>query len=468
MALGSLLPVVASHARPLTDLDRLVFEAAPSTGHARFAGAGKAAEPGTGRKDLAAGTERQLEALAESIGSSDADAAPDSAGRYRDLMRLGSLYQLRGEHLQALAAFARARYVSRRDTGFYSLDQIDALDRSLPSLVATGRLHAADRGYEKLVRLTKNHYGADATEVVPALIELGDFKLDAFNRAVRGGPSPETEVPVQTFGIKLSSPTETESRSNAFELLRAAQSAYVEAIQRLVAHERFRDARLRQLELKLVETYFLQAYRRNIIENPVEYMASRRLEAKSIAGQFGVRPDPRRFGYGEAAYQRILGYLEHDPDATAEEFGRTLVGLGDWYMLFGHRSDALATYRKALEALESGGATRETIARLLRPDVPVRLPTFVAAPHSPGEFGAAAPERAAAGGFIDVRFTLNRYGRAQDVEVTGGSASRNKAVRGRLVWMLRDAQFRPLFDDGTPVDGAPISIRYTVSETGGE
>lgn len=470
LALIVFLPA-SSQGRPLTKLDRLVFAAGPSSadGGGRSRGAGPAASAGVAA-DLEiseVGGERRLEELGPAAGAEESGEGSSASTNYDDLMRRGRLYQQRGDHAQALEEFGRARYVSRLKSGFYSVEQIDALDQSLASLVATGQLRAADRGYAELVRLTKKHYGADAVEVARALAKLGDFKLDAFRRAVRGGPSPaggEERVAL----VQRVSPTETESRRDAFELVNAAQSAYLEAIRLLVDHERFDDARLRQLELKLVQTFFLQAYRHNIVENPLDYMPSRRLEADSIAGKPGPDPYTRRFGYGEDAYIRMLSYLRRDPDATSEELGRTLVGLGDWYMLFGHRSAALAKYRQALETLESGGASEKTIASLLRPEVPVRLPTFAAAPHAGAGLGAGGGGGVSQEGYVDVRFKLNKYGRARDIEVVGGSAAASKAVRDRLVWMLRDAQFRPVFDGDALAEDAPISVRYSVSEAGGE
>lgn len=461
-ALAFLLPAAASHARPLTKLDRLVFEAAPLSDDGNERSRGADIAPANG----AASTDLDIRAHRRPADAHEIEKAQSSAVRYDDLMRLGRRYQQQGRHAKALAAFARARYVSKLKSGFYSVEQIDALDQSLPSLVATDQLQAADRGYGELVLLTKKHYGPDAPEVAAALEKLGDFKLDAFHRVVLGGPSPATKL------VEQGTPTETQSRADAFELVKAAQSAYLEAIRLLVNHEQFHDARLHELELKLVRTFFLQAYRHNILENPLDYMPSRRLEADSIAGKPGISPYSRRFVYGEQAYMRMLSYLKRDPEATTEELGRTLVGLGDWYMLFGHRSDAVAKYRRALEILESGGASEKTIASLLRPDVPVRLPTFLAPPHAPGELDPTAPDGSIIGGatpddYIDVHFTLDKYGRAQDIKVVGGTAAASKAVRGRLVWMLRDAQFRPVFDGDTLAENAPVSVRYSVIESDG-
>jgi tetratricopeptide (TPR) repeat protein len=463
-----LLPTSASVARPLSKLDRLVFEPAALASDRVNDGLRGDRIPSansTAPADLAVGANERLpiEESAQSIDTREIEESPNSPAQYDELMRLGRLYQQRGEHMRALAAFARARRVSRMDSGFYSVEQIGALDQSLGSLVATGQLQTADRGYEELVRLTKKHYGADALEVVPALAKLGDFKLDAFHRAVRSGLSPEAGLGGRDAVEQQGSPTETESRRDAFELLKAAQSAYLEAIGLLVDHEQFHDARLRQLELSLVETVFLQAYRDNIVENPLDYMPSRRLGIDSIVRKPGASDYSRRFGYGEDAYIRMLSYLKRDSGATIEEFGRTLVGLGDWYMLFGHRSAAIAKYQQALAILEAGGASDKTVANLLRPDVPVRLPTFVAAPHAPGTFSADAADALTHDGYIDVHFSLNKYGRAQDIEVLGGAAAPSNAVRGRLVWMLRDAQFRPVFDGDAPAANAPIDVRYYVA-----
>ncbi|MBN1236868.1 MAG: tetratricopeptide repeat protein [Gammaproteobacteria bacterium] len=453
-----------SFAGSLQPLERLVFEPVPMPGTS-----GDAALDSSFIESIAA-RRGQIDAA----GTGSANPRPDgpvrsgghppldaaAADDFDGLMALGTLQQELERHHEALETFSRARHVARVETGLYSDEQIHVAERSARSLAAIGLTDEADDAYEDLVRLHRRRHGSDSLEIVAALADLAEWKLSRFHRDLRGGNT--LPAPAASSALSSGAASERESRRRAFASLGDAQASYLEAIDLLVDNERYADDRLLRLEEGLVETFFLEAYRDNLIEDPVNYMPSRRLAFDSMERKPGIEEHSRYFRHGEDAYIRMLSYLKLDPSATVEQFSARLVGLGDWYMLFGFGSAALEKYRQAYDLLTSSGAPEAAVAKLFEPEVPVQLPTFTPTPHSPAMFGAAefAGEAPAGVGYVDLKFTLNARGRATAIDPLGESPDTPAGIRDRLIWMVRDAQFRPPFQGGVPVERAEIRARY--------
>src|SRR5690606_35094402 len=114
-----------------------------------------------------------------------------------------------------------------------------------------------------------------------------------------------------------------------------------------------------------------------------------------------------------------------------------IMELGDWYLLFDLRADALKTYEEALAVLSATSLSAREIERIMTPGMPIPIPEIhtIEAENArkPGDFK----------GYLDVEFTLSRCGLASRPKIIGSSPASHKAGERELLLTIRDCKFRP-------------------------
>jgi hypothetical protein len=239
-----------------------------------------------------------------------------------------------------------------------------------------------------------------------------------------------------------------EYRDDAFY---EAQAHFVDAIRILIDREAWSDPALLALEQDLVRTYYIDARRTGVIDNPLSYAINDESRVRTLDERMAIS---ELYQKGKQAYLRMLGYLQKNPEADIAVMAHAMLELADWHQLFGKRAEADDQYGHLDEIMALGGAAAAEAAAIVRPAVPVTLPAFIDTPLSP----RANFDTSAAQGYVDLSFTVNRHGRAKHLEVLGtsaavDSAAVDSAVADRLSLLVRTAQFRPAAD-------AEYSLRY--------
>lgn len=416
---------------------------------------GREAEDPASTRLLKADAKDSLDLYEEEIRQIAMQKGPYAIELADKLMALGELHQARAEHPQALDAFARAEHVMRVNHGLYSLTQVDSIGQTIESLVAMGDMQGAEDKYRYMLYLHERVYGEDDVRTVPALQEWGRWSMNAFRDGVRF----EAEGMLIPPGPYGGGGSERSVRQAAFVKIYQAQDAFLDAIDVLVENEEFRHPDLIPLERKLIETYFLQAHRYSILEEPENYLNLDGVSTGSLIRR-GMGRSGNAYRDGKEAYGRILTYLVNNPDTAPEEYARTLMEFGDWYLLFGRRVLAQRKYQEARDALQNSKLPPAAVEALLRPQVPVTAPVFTARPHTREIFLRDPNEPLEYRGWIDVAFELNQYGGARRIEVLDASEGTAGSVERRLTRLIRQSQFRPRFLDGEIANDDPVRLRY--------
>lgn len=373
-------------------------------------------------------------------------------------LSLGHLYQQQEDHEAALEAFGKAEYISRINNGLYAPEQFEIVEAMVHSHFAIGDLRAANERQQYLLFIQQQYFGEESVQVVPALDNLGNWNMDAFRSLLNQHNDSGFPVGLNTrAGGSNATPN---PRVLAFGNLYLAQRSYYQAIVNLVQERRFRDPMLPQLELQLIEAIFLAANREGILEDPDFYMDRRRTRTGSRISRDNLTGSTQGFINGRNAWTRMRIYLENDPAATPVEVASAIIGLGDWHMLFNRRQSALDYYQEARTFLLQHDVPEATISALLSPAVPSQLPDFTPLPHSRGKFGIAADTPVDYDGYLDIRFSITRYGNVRDLEVLEKTGNVNKALERRLLRLVRSTPFRPRMEAGELQHRAPVTLRY--------
>src|SRR5262245_3120282 len=105
---------------------------------------------------------------------------PHSAGLIDPLTALGLLYEERGEHALATAAFERARGIVRNNFGLRSLDQVPLIEQLM--LGEETRGHEATVWYleEDLLNLVRQN--PDDLRTVPVLHKIADKRMEVLRQ----------------------------------------------------------------------------------------------------------------------------------------------------------------------------------------------------------------------------------------------------------------------------------------------
>jgi tetratricopeptide (TPR) repeat protein len=384
---------------------------------------------------------------------------PFDAGLAEQYLALGRLYQEAADYDEALDIYAKAEHISRMNFGLHAPEQFLPIELSIDCHLAKGEFPEAVARQEYLVYLHHKHYGFDAAEAVPEVLALGDMYFTAFERGIHndpgvlalklgadaGVPDPGALTPVQA----------------GFHWLNQARIQYFTSIRSLLAHEDYTNPLLLDLESNLIETLFMQAFRRSIEIDPQNFVNIREPGVRDMLTFDRTNEQLPLYRSGEEAFSRILVYLRNNPAVKPAQVAATMLELGDWHLLFGRETRSRAQYEAAREYLVASGADAAEIAALLNPAVPVQIPVFRDPPHSRASL-ASGTEHPAYAGYIDVALTLDRTGEVTRVEVLDKSVSADPAVEARLKKVLRNAPFRPRLAGMENSD--KVAVRYNFAQ----
>ncbi len=459
LIVASALAATTANAQPAA-INRILFDPQPLSGAPVVVPAPRApASPATMLTDSGPGAEfpvaQGIDSYLQSIAATELDGGPFAPELLEQYFALGDIYQQRGDHEEALAAYDKADYISRITLGLYSPEQFAIVEGMIESHLARGEVAEAQDKQQYLLFLNREYYGDSSLQVVPALETLGDWNLDAF-RAMLNQANPSNLIMQLrgSSGINADNP-----RMLAFSNLQQARMNYRQAIANMLGHQQFGDPRLIELEQKMVETEFLSASRDGIMDSPEFYIDQRRAYTGSRISRTD-RGSSGHFINGRNAYRRIRLYQENlyevDPLAVAQ----TIIDLGDWNLLFQRQVSALNHYREARRYMTEHGVPEAAINDLLSPPVPRQLPVFTPLPHSRAKFGLTPDADIAWDGHIDVHFHISRFGNVSGIEVLERTEGVTDDIERRLRRLLHSSPFRPRFVAGDVGRGDEVTVRY--------
>ncbi len=401
-----------------------------------------------------------IAAYGRAINALQEDKGPFSPELTEQYLALGRLYQEAAAYDKALETYAKAEHLSRMNDGLDAAGQFLPIALSIDCHLAKGAFAEAIERQEYLVYLHREHYGYDAAEAVPTTLALGNMYFEAFERGLRH--DPDAPMPAPDYGVEsgFADPQDLSPIEIAFLWLDQARVQYFTSIRHLVTHEDYTNPLLLDLETNLIETLFLQAFRRDIEVDPLYFVNTREPSVRDMLSFDRANEQMPSYRAGNEAFTRILSYLRANPAAEPMQVAEAMLELGDWHLLFGREKRALNQYEEARSYLRASGTSEADIAALLSPSVPVQLPVFRAAPHSRAR--AMLEEQAAYDGYIDVALSLDRTGEVESIEVLDKSANVDSAIEARLKKVLRNAPFRPRLAGEASAD--KVALRYNFAQ----
>jgi tetratricopeptide (TPR) repeat protein len=127
--------------------------------------------------------ETHLRNAIDAISAESDGGSTESIRLFRPLVALGDFYATEGDHEFALAEYARARNIGRRDSGFQTQSEIEIIDRMTHSNLALGRIDIARNLQRDAVEVIQLGLGATSAEAVQALFHYARWLREHFEPA---------------------------------------------------------------------------------------------------------------------------------------------------------------------------------------------------------------------------------------------------------------------------------------------
>jgi hypothetical protein len=347
-----------------------------------------------------------------------------------------------GNHAVAVENIDRALHLLRVDGGPENPAQLPLMEQRLDSLQALGHLAEIDQQYQAILHLYRNQFGADDIRTATLLGRIAQWQMAVFYDELQN-----------TSGVIAGAGTDIERRAQAFDMLAQSQLNLIDAVRTHVKAGNWPSEDLQQLEENLLESYFLFAWRDSLVNDPDHYLLDSAQRWGSVYRRVDMNAPQyvQAFQQGQLVLERLMTYQQQSTDRNPAAEGKVLVAMADWHLLFGHNKEALSLYRDATQRLVT---QPDQFSHELDPGQPVLLPTFTRT--AAGPFSTQFEEGS---DYIDVSFSVTRYGRARNIEITGCSRQQDDEVQKQLMKWLKQGQFRPRFV-GDEIDESQLTLRY--------
>lgn len=328
------------------------------------------------------------------------------------LRGLGFVLAAAGRHEQAVPYLDRALLISHRTHGLFHIGQQSILRQLANSLTSSGQPLVAERHVNYMLQVGERTYGADDPRMIPLLTSVADWHTEVGNfddarRLYRdsirlaeknfGAKSVEVVEPLRQLAASFT----RELAFNAHGFIDPHEAA--EAVDSGLVHQR-RPENPRYIEME-----------------------------------------------GQRALLRALSILNANPDSPPQLVIDTLVNAGDWYQIKHDFKKALPYYEQAAQAYLTA-PDKEGLQNPLA--FPVRV--YYAVP-SPIVRGNKLPLHDSREVFVQLEFTVTSQGLVKDARIIDSNVHSRPA--SDILSAIRDARFRPRFENGQPVDTVAMSFR---------
>jgi hypothetical protein len=409
---------------------------------------------------------------------------PYSFDLLEPLQALVLLHQENGEHEFAVVAIERAQQVIRVNHGLHTLDQVPLLLQRRRSEQARGNDLGVWELERDLMALIRRH--PDDLDTVAVLREIADRQMDRLRQYLEGDATPEV-----VYGCFYKpwpnadggSCTAGSRRIAVQGMLAEAQRNYADAIAILLRHGLYDSDELRDLEtdlllgVDLIRTVYERPGQSSLALVPGTLGAEHRepwrgrmaplieLAGWELPGSgddvldenaaSGARAFMSTYDRGRQSLSRLYAYEVASSRPLLVQ-AEALARVADWDLLYSYNGKAVGHYENILTMLRKTALPTESIEQVFAPPVPVVLPAFDPNPLAYDD--ASSPS-----GYIEVAFSITKYGRARDIEVRS-MANATEEVRKTLFSLIRSSRFRPRVIDGQFGDSTPVAFRYYVHD----
>ena len=297
---------------------------------------------------------------------------------------------------QAVDSFRYAQHIAHRQDGVWASKQVTAVERLATINHLRGHLIDADREFKMLLTIDEKHYGRDSEELVPRLLQLGQyFSMRAAARLLNNE--------------RLSSARRVSIQQEREELFRTSLKMFRRALQIVEATHGKNDLRLIEALQRLAQARVLHGNGRA----------------------------------AERALERVLSIVSSNPSSDAPEIAQAMIQLGDLYTVTSDSRSA-EMYEKAWEVLDSPEYHAQQVETFGAP-----RQIFPNAPKSLRENRPSEATRAGEQLFVMGEYGIDRFGRVDNLRIlqTNVSPEQRRHFRAEL----HSTRFRPRIVEGEAV-----------------
>jgi hypothetical protein len=390
--------------------------------------------------------ESQLAYFRASIARIELQDGAFSARLSQELQAQGDTLLQAGDIDSALDAYDRAAHIIRVNSGLFSLDQIPVIESIIEAHLTRGDMISANEEQEYLYYLQHKAYGdANPDQLLQALNSFAEWNLYAFNTnyfEVSSVADAKSSTPVNSLTFQA---------FRAQSLLKA-QMLYMQIVDILTHGFGQSDPRLPEAEKALAVTSYLYLTNFDLAEDfatdqrPYDF-------AMMPKNTLGSR-------MGNDALERRVEYLKSLENADPEVLTAARLDLADWQLFSRKRSNSLDLIVQAWEEAQNLGMPQDRMDAIFAPPLPEMIPAFAHPRYSRAALKIPDDLVLAYRGFIDVDYTLNKYGQIRTSHVIGATADTPQEISERLLRYLRRSQFRPRLHDGEFIESDRVTVRY--------
>lgn len=293
----------------------------------------------------------------------------------------------------AVGTFQRAVHVTHVNEGPHNLDQVDILNSLAEASLRLGSTDDAREIQDTIYALNARHYADNVLDLLPALME----------RAV------------------------WQHRAGFIYDERTTYRRVVRIIEEQFGKD---DLQLIEPLTRLGQSFFFI----------------------DMSGAESVQPVTMTTG--EIYFKRAARIAEQNPDADWQDAASTTLALADFYMYQGNEPRARKTYREAWDILSDDESKLEYRRSALEQIHPLReqpIPEF--AGSAKGDSRALSDDPIIPGR-ISVSYAVSTRGRVTDLKLIEAQPPEFADMQQSVQREMRRRIYRPLFEDGEPVDSA--------------
>jgi len=344
---------------------------------------------------------------------------------------LGSALQQAGEHQKAIAAFRRAMEIMRINNGIYSASQEPMLRSMIESQKAIHDDEAVASHYQDLIWIKSKSRVADDPGMILLLEEASQWHLNVYQR--------ETDQDAEKHLL-----TSYKLRANAIDLMYSRYGPFHLPI-------------IPQLRSLISACFHLARHQLLFVDRMgAEPTASSNFESPG----FDAVQRPQNtlmllssYSSGRAAYERIIRILDSNLTASNREKAAAHAELGDWHLLFGHRSAAREAYLEANRIISEDSNQQQLAQELF--GTPKMLPVNLIANEDQENNSRD----------ILVEFDVLASGNVSNISVLDSGPETSASLQETARGILQDTKFRPAIIGGKLTEVRGMKLRVSVTES---
>lgn len=381
------------------------------------------------------------------------------------LRLLGRVFHEDGDYPRAAETLALATQISRVANGLHSADQLHLVHQEIRSLKAMGNIVEANRRHEYAFSIARRHFGRFGEELIPELLKIGVWYTTTGD--VIGARDRFAEA-----RLLLSAKPETaESNDMLFALKGIARSYRDEAFppfysrsdketQELYARNGLTDRQAGVRE-QLATRASINSFHRgsealiDIVRIEVNRLADIQDQMLAAAQQQTVNREEivktsARRRTTTLSLEELATVIE-SPEADKMPFIKSLLELGDWYLLINSEARAFGYYQHAHRVAVQDPNT-DPVALLGQPTL-----LYFPRPRDP-RTPETAPKESFEQGFVELKFDVDHRGEVRRLRTL------QSEPKGLMDFNVRSSakvsRYRPRIVDGLPQPTAAQTYRH--------